>query len=103
MVVKINHTDDGRVSSVMYYDSEGALHEQKARAVCVAGNVVETTRLLHNSSSNLFPDGLANSSGHLGRNYTRHLMFSTIAIMPGEVNFGFLSNNFSKKSDQNPR
>lgn len=87
MVVKINHTDDGRVSGVMYYDSEGALHEQKARAVCVAANVVETTRLLHNSSSNRFPDGLANSSGQLGKNYTRHLMFSTIAIMPGEVNF----------------
>jgi len=87
MVLQIKHTDDGRVSSVVYADSNGTLHEQKARAVCVAGNAVETTRLLHNSATNQFPDGLANSSGHLGRNYTRHLMFSTLAIMPGEVNF----------------
>jgi choline dehydrogenase-like flavoprotein len=87
MALKIKHTDDGRVSSVVYADSNGTLHEQKARAVCVAGNAVETTRLLHNSATNQFPDGLANSSGHLGRNYTRHLMFSTLAIMPGEVNF----------------
>jgi len=63
------------------------MHEQKARAVCVAGNVVETTRLLHNSASSMFPDGLGNSSGHLGRNYMRHMTKSTLAIMPGAVNF----------------
>jgi hypothetical protein len=87
MVVKINHTDDGLVSGVVYADKTGELHEQKARAVCVARNVVETTRLLHNSASTLFPDGLGNSSGHLGRKYMRHMTFSTMAIMPGEVNF----------------
>ena len=87
MVLKLNQTDDGRISGVVYTDRDGQLHEQKARAVCVAGNVVETTRLLHNSASTLFPDGLGNSSGHLGRNYMRHLTFSTLAIMPGEVNF----------------
>ena len=87
MAVKINHDESGKITGVVYADSEGHLHEQMARAVCVAGNVMETTRLLHNSSSTVFPDGLANSSGHLGRNYTRHMMFSTLAIMPGEVNF----------------
>lgn len=87
MVLKINHDDSGRVTSVVYVDADGNLHEQKARAVCVAGNVIETTRLLHNSASKLFPDGLANSSGHLGRNYMRHLTKSTVAIMPGAVNF----------------
>jgi len=87
MAVKVNHDDHGAVTGVVYADSDGNLHEQKARAVCIAGNVMETTRLLRNSASNLFPDGLANSSGQLGRNYTRHLMFSTLAIMPGEVNF----------------
>jgi Choline dehydrogenase and related flavoproteins len=46
MVVKINHDDRGRVTGVVYADKTGALHEQKARAVCVAGNSVETPRLL---------------------------------------------------------
>jgi choline dehydrogenase-like flavoprotein len=87
MALKLNHADDGRVSGVVYADEDGTLHEQKARAVCVAGNVVETARLLHNSASNRFPGGLANSSGQLGRNYMRHVTFLTIAIMPGEVNF----------------
>ena len=87
MAVKINHNDDGEVTGVVYADSDGNLHEQKARAICVAGNVIETTRLLHNSVSAQFPDGLANSSGQLGKNYTRHVMSATLAIMPGEVNF----------------
>jgi len=87
MVVKINHDDSGNVTGVVYVDESGDLHEQKARAVCVAGNVVETTRLLHNSASTMFPNGLANSSGQLGRNYMRHATTSTTAIMPGPVNF----------------
>ena len=87
MAVKITHDDAGKVRSVVFADADGVLHEQKARAVCVAGNVIETTRLLHNSASNLFPEGLGNSSGHLGRNYMRHVMNLTLAVMPGPVNF----------------
>lgn len=87
MAVKINHDDKGEVTGVVYADSDGNLQEQKARAVCVAGNVMETTRLLQNSASGQFADGLGNSSGQLGKNYTRHVMSSTLAIMPGEVNF----------------
>ena len=87
MAVKVKHDKNGKVRSVIYADADGELREQKARLVCVAGNVVETTRLLHNSQSTLFPDGLGNSSGHLGRNYMRHVMSLTLAIMPGPVNF----------------
>ena len=86
MAVKINHDDTGKVSGVVYRDSDGILHEQKARAIAVAGNVVETSRLLLNSASQKFPDGLANSSGHLGRNYMRHVTTAVMAIMPGKVN-----------------
>jgi choline dehydrogenase-like flavoprotein len=87
MAIQVTHDDAGKVRSVVYADADGVLHEQKARAVCVAGNVIETTRLLHNSASNLFPDGLGNSSGHLGRNYMRHVMNLTLAVMPGPVRF----------------
>jgi len=87
MVVKINHDKSGKVTGVVYVDRNGNTHEQKARAVCVAGNVVETTRLLHNSASTLFPAGLGNTSGHLGRNYMRHMTHISLSIMPKPVNF----------------
>lgn len=80
-------TDGGeRITGVRYRDAGGVEREQKARAVCVAGNVVETTRLLLNSRTERFPDGLANSSDQVGRNYMRHAMVQVFALMPGEVN-----------------
>ena len=86
MAVKISHDDSGRVTGFVYADGDGALHEQRASAVCVACNVVETTRLLLLSETTLFPDGLANSSGHVGKNYMRHMANAAFAIMPGPVN-----------------
>ena len=87
MVLKINHDTSGKVTGVVYADKDGTVHEQKARAVCVAGNAVETPRLLLNSASSKYPDGLANSSGQVGRNFMRHMTGTVFAIMPGRVNF----------------
>lgn len=86
MAVRINHDKAGKASGVVYRDKNGELHEQKARAVCVAGNVVETARILLNSESPMFPQGLANSSGQVGRNYMRHTFGAAIALMPKPVN-----------------
>lgn len=86
MAVSISHDKSGRVTGVTYRDEQGELQEQKARAVCVAGNVVETARILLNSESAMFPEGLANSSGHVGRNYMRHTFGAAVAIMPKPVN-----------------
>jgi choline dehydrogenase-like flavoprotein len=86
MAVRINHDRTGKVNSVMYRTSEGQFHEQRARAVCVAGNVVETTRLLLMSESSRFPDGLANTSGQVGLHYTRHMANGSTGLMPGPVN-----------------
>jgi choline dehydrogenase-like flavoprotein len=85
MVVRINHDSSGKVTGVVYVDSSGRTVEQKARVVCVAGNAIETPRLLLNSASGKFPSGLANSSGQVGRNYMAHLTGAVYAIMPGPV------------------
>jgi len=87
MVLKINHDGNGKITGVVYADKTGVVHKQKARVVCVAGNSIETPRLLLNSASGMFPDGLANSSGQVGRNYMRHMTGTVYAIMPGRVNF----------------
>ena len=87
MALKIVHDDTGTVTGVIYKDAGGNTLEQKARAVAIAANVVETTRLLLNSESSKFPNGLANSSGQVGRNYMRHVFGLTLASMPKPVNF----------------
>jgi choline dehydrogenase-like flavoprotein len=73
MATRIEHGADGRVSAVVYRDSKGAEQRQKARIVCVAGNSIETARLLLLSESARFPQGLANSAGQVGRNYCHHI------------------------------
>lgn len=84
--LQIFHNAEGQVSGVLYADKDGNLIEQKARAVCVAGNSIESPRLLLNSASAMFPDGLANSSGQVGRNYMRHTTASVFGIFDKEVN-----------------
>ncbi len=44
-----------------------------ARLLCVAANGVETSRLRLNSESSASPDGLANASGMVGKNFMRHV------------------------------
>ena len=77
---RIEHGGDGRVNAVLYRDSQGKEQHQQARLVCVAGNAVETARLLLLSESSKFPQGLANSSGQVGRNYCHHITGSVWAI-----------------------
>ena len=85
-VSKIEHDDKGKVTGVVYFDKEGKEQRQKARIVCVAGNSIETPRLLLLSASNMFKDGLANSSGQVGRNYMRHMTGSVYAAFKNPVN-----------------
>ncbi len=84
--LQILHNDQGKVSGVLYADKDGNQVEQKARVVCVAGNSIESPRLLLNSASTMFPDGLANSSGQVGQNYMRHTTASVYGIFDKEVN-----------------
>ncbi len=84
-VLKIEHNEAGKVTGVVYADADGNQHMQKARAVCVAGNSFESPRLLLNSATTMFPDGLANSSGQVGRNYMRHMTGSVYAVFEKPV------------------
>jgi len=68
-----------RVTGAVYFDSKGTAHLQKAKAVVLAANGAETPRLLLLSASPQFPNGLANSSGMVGK----HLMTNSGAIAFG--------------------
>jgi len=71
-VIRIDTDARGRATGVAYLDARGHEHFQKARAVVVSANGAETPRLLLASASPRFPDGLANSSGLVGK----YLMFN---------------------------
>ena len=85
MVLQVQHDDSGKVTGVLYADKDGNHQLQKARLVCVAGNTIESPRLLLNSASAKYPDGLANSSGQVGRNYMRHMTGSVYAAFDRPV------------------
>ena len=85
MALRIEHDGRGRVSGVLYADADGRHHLQKARLVCVAANSIETARLLLNSESSTWPDGLANGSGAVGRHYMRHVTAYMYAEFPNPV------------------
>ncbi|WP_299820621.1 GMC family oxidoreductase [uncultured Jannaschia sp.] len=69
MVGQVETGADGRATGVRYH-REGRWRFQRARNVVVAGYAIETPRLLLNSASARHPDGLANSSGLVGRYLT---------------------------------
>ncbi len=70
-VRKISTDKAGRVDGAVYFDAQRQEQFQKAKAVVLCANGAETPRLLLLSKSNLFPDGLANSNGLVGK----YLMF----------------------------
>lgn len=78
-VREITLRPDGMADGVLYVDADGVEREQKAEIVVIACNGVGTPRLLLNSTSSRFPDGLANRSGLVGRN----LMFHPYAMVTG--------------------
>jgi len=78
-VYQVGTSVEGRVDEVFYLDPEGKQRSQKAKAVILSANGAETPRLLLSSANSRFPDGLANSSGFVGRN----LMFNGHAICTG--------------------
>ena len=84
-VLKIEHNAQGQATGVLYSDSKGNRKLQKARVVAVAGNSIESPRLLLNSASPMFPNGLANSSGQVGKNYMRHMTGSVYGIFEQPV------------------
>ena len=94
-VARIEVGRNGRATGVSYFDAQKRLQLQRARAVIVCANGSETPRLLLNSDSARFPQGLANSSGVVGK----YLMFNTYFAVNAQ--FEHPLNEF--KSVQNTR
>ncbi len=79
----------GHPTGVSYIRGDGKLHEQKARLVILAAGAIETPRLLLNSTSRRFPQGLGNQSGWVGRNLMGHISPWVWGILDTRTNEGF--------------
>ncbi len=78
-VHRIETDANGRAVGAAYFDEQRATHLQKAKAVIVCANGAETPRLLLLSANKQFPDGLANSSGLVGK----YLMLNSNTVAVG--------------------
>lgn len=84
MVTRVIMGSDGKAKGVAFIH-EGKSYEQKAKLVILSAYVVETPRLLLNSATAQFPDGLANSSGWVGRAVMVHSSHDVYAKFDTEI------------------
>ncbi len=86
----VHHVDydpaSGRVTGVRYLDADGREHRVRARIVVLAAHALETPRLLLLSANATFPDGLANSSGRVGRRFMSHPTWQVFGTFDAPIN-----------------
>ena len=85
MVRRVTTDERGRATGIEYFDENDRLQVQEADVVVVAGAAIESARLLLNSTSKLFPNGLGNRYDWVGRNLQGHTYTGALAVMPEDV------------------
>ena len=78
-VLEVTLDAAGLANGVVYHDARGERHHLAARLVVLAASGIGTPRLLLNSRSQSFPDGLLNHFDQVGR----HLMLHPLAYVEG--------------------
>jgi len=78
MCYRVNSDNSGRVTGVSYYGPDRSDNTIEAELVILSPFIYDNTRLLLLSKTAKFPDGLANSSGHVGKHLMTHIRPSTL-------------------------
>ncbi|WP_156411067.1 GMC family oxidoreductase [Paenibacillus sp. Soil787] len=84
MVTQVLMGKDGVAKGIAFIH-DGRTYEQKAKIVILSAYVVETPRLLLNSANSQYPDGLANSSGWVGKSIMVHSSQDVYARFDEEI------------------
>ena len=83
MAREVTTDESGLATGVSYVDTQDAReHHVRARIVVLAASACESARLLLNSTSPRFPNGLANSSGAVGRFLTDSTGLTVTGYIP---------------------
>lgn len=84
-VTRILDSPDDKVRGVNAVDSTGKKHFFPAKKLVLACGAVETARLLLISKSNDSPNGLANESGEVGKNFMETISWSSSGLHPDPI------------------
>src|ERR1700726_844482 len=79
MCYRVNTDNSGRATGVSYYGPDGSDNTVEAEIVILSPFIYDNTRLLMLSKTDKFPNGLANSSGQLGKHVMAHIMAKVFA------------------------
>jgi len=74
MCYRVNSDNSGRATGVAYYGPDGSDNTIEAELVILSPFIYDNTRLLLLSKTDKFPNGLANSSGQVGKHLMAHIM-----------------------------
>ena len=85
MVKEVVVDERGGARGVTYFDASDRLQTQPADIVVLAGGAIESARLLLNSRSRLFPQGLGNRHDWVGRNLQGHLYTGAVGLFAEDV------------------
>jgi choline dehydrogenase-like flavoprotein len=88
MVKAITVNNQGRPDGVDYFNQSGNLIHETAPLIILAASATETPRLLLNSHSRWWPEGLANRNGWVGRNLMGHVNPQVYGIFSQPTNEG---------------
>lgn len=83
VVARVLNDGKGRASGVQYFDRVTKQERQvKARVVIVAASCIDSTRILLNSKSTQYPNGIGNSNDVVGRYLTEQVRFHMYGFLP---------------------
>ena len=94
VVARILVDERGRASGVQYFDRQtGAERQVRARVVIVGASCMDSTRILLNSKSSAYPNGLGNTSDMLGRNVAEQMMAHVRGFLPQLFGRGYTNDD----------
>lgn len=85
-VVKLETSDDGKRIVAAVVRRAGCEVRVTASLFVLSAGAINSAALLLRSASARYPDGLANGSGQVGRNYMNHNCTALMALDPRQVN-----------------
>ncbi len=84
-VFEVITNDKGKATGIKYFDENDRIKIQTADIIVLSASATETARLLLNSKSRLFPSGLGNNNGLVGRNLQDHAYAGAVGFFNEEV------------------